>query len=675
MARPVAGHAPPAQQARGAPDAAAERAARRAAGAPPRFLAVIAEVLDWTVLFGALALLAWSTATGLTFMPAAGFLGHRLPLLMFEQASLAIAAGAGVRWLLNGRVLPGAPLTGLAAVAVLGLLAIAHTSNLYSTREELFLLIAITMYTLGLLVVLADRVKTHAFFAGLAGIACWEAAQGLGQYAAGLPTPAYWLSPSFADLIHTRVYGTLASPNVLAGFLLLGTAAACVLAISLPRWLRPIAAAAAVVQVLAIMLTYSRGGYAGLAVFVVASAALLFPVRRRAWWVLALIVVTAAVAAARLPAVGLRAERLAPGQEDTVTSRRFIWESARRMWAGHRLWGAGLGTFNVVYSAYRPPGVYTTYAMINIPASAHDDYLQILAETGVVGAGIVGATLLWGLWRAAVRYRAGPEEDRIWLGAGAAAAAGVGVMSLVDENLYVITNLTLMAAFAAAVSAHAARHRPAPLPIARRLFVLPLAVVFIGLPPLLVPPVVATVLHAEASDDVAALRFSEAVDTFRTALPLDPLNSVIPTYFGDLATDLYTRRLTTGLGPWPTMRDVAERYYRQAMADNAWDAYPRIELGRLLRDERRYPEAVAAFQEGVRLDAYTPQYRLWFGEALRLSGDRRGARREYEEAARLYPVNLVLIEHHEGRSTARYTTTQREFEQVQAALRELGPAP
>ncbi|HEV2439210.1 MAG TPA: O-antigen ligase family protein [bacterium] len=646
----------------------------RGEGGPPAFHAAAGEVLDWVILLGALALLGWTADSGLTFMPAAGFLAHRVPLLVFEQAALAVGAAAGIRRLLGGRPLPGAALVALVAVTAVCLLSIAHSANLYSTREELFLIIAIATFALGLLMVLTDGLKTHVFLAGLVVIACWEAVQGLGQYTAGIATPAYWLSPSFADIIHTRVYGTLGSPNVLAGFLLFGIAGAAILAMSLPVFLRPVAAAVLVVGVVALMLTYSRGGYAGLAAFVIAAAVMLIPVRRRAWWVLLLIAVVAGVAIARLPAVGLRAQSLAPAQEDTVTSRRFIWHTAARVWDDHRLWGTGLGTFNVVYSTYRPPDVLTTYAMLSIPGSAHDDYLQILAETGAVGAGLLALALLWGLWRAGVRYRAGGDEDRVWLGAAVAAAAGVGVTSIVDENLYVITNLTMLVALAAVVAAHAVRGGGRPLRVWQRLFVLPVAVVMVALPPLLVPPVVATVLHNEASDQVAALRFPEAVETFRSALPLDPLNSVIPAYLGDLATDLYRRRLTTALGPWQSMRDVAAVFYRQAIADNAWDAYPWAELGRLLRDEHRYVEAVAAFAAAVRLDPYTPRYRLWLGDALRLAGEKEGARRQYEEAARLYPVELVLIEHHEGRGD-RYAASAAQLDEVERALRDLGSSP
>ena len=654
------------------PPAAAEETRRTAV--PPAFHAAAGEVLDWVILLGALGLLSWTAVIGLTFMPAAGFLTHRVPLLVFEQGALAVGAAAGLRRLLGGRSLPGAALVALAAVAALCLLAIAHTTNLYATREEVFLIIAIATFALGLLMVLSDGVKTHVFLAGLAGLACWEAAEGLRQYAAGIPTPAYWLSPSFADIIHTRVYGTLGGPNVLAGFLLFGIAAAAVLAMSLPVLLRPLAAAALVVQILALMLTYSRGGYAGLAAFVITAAVALIPVGRRAWWVLLLIAVVAGVAVARLPAVGLRAQSLAPAQEDTVTSRRFIWRTARRVWNDHRVWGTGLGTFNVVYSTYRPPDVLTTYAMLNVPGSAHDDYLQVLAETGATGAGVLAAVLLWGLWRGAVRYRAGGPEDRIWLGTGAAAAVGVGVTSIVDENLYVITNLTVLVALAAVVAAHAVRHSAGGLRFWQRLFVLPLAIIFVALPPLLVPPVVATVLHTEASEQVAALEFPKAVQTFLSALPLDPLNSVIPVYVGDLAADLYRRRLTTELGPWESMRAVAAAYYRQAIADNAWDGYPRAELGRLLRDEHRYPEAIAAFREAVRLDPYAPRYRMWLGDALRLAGDKSGARSAYQEAALLYPVELVLIEHHEGRGD-RYAASQAQLDETERALRNLGTAP
>jgi len=298
------------------------------AGVLPALRAAPGELLDWVILLGTVALFGWAVAGGLTFLPSAGFLEHRAPLLAFERGALAIGAVAILRRLLGGRVLPGAPLWGLGAAATLCLLSLAHTTDLYTSREDALFLTALIVLVLAILMALNHSRKTHVFLGGLVAVATGEALVGLGQYASGAPTPAYWLSRAFVGLIRTRAYGTLDSPNVLAGFLLLGIAAATVLAVSLPLWWRPLPAAALVVEVLGLIVTYSRGGYVGLAVFTVVAWVLFWPIRRRAWPVLLLVIAVAAVAAVRLPSVGARASSIAPAQEDTATSRLYIWHTA-----------------------------------------------------------------------------------------------------------------------------------------------------------------------------------------------------------------------------------------------------------------------------------------------------------------------------------------------------------
>ncbi len=627
----------------------------------------LGEILDWLILLGALGLLAAAAVRGLTFMPSAEFIQNRGKLLVFEQAALALGAAAGLRRLLGGRALPGAPLWGLAAVAGLCLASLLHTTDLYATREEIFFLIAAAVYVLAVLVALNDSLKTHAFVGGLVLVALGEALAGLQQYASGAPTPAYWLSQAFAGVIRTRVYGTLASPNILAGFLLLGIAGAAILAISLPLAWRVLPAAALVVQVAALVLTYSRGGYAGLAVFGLAGAVLLWPVRRRAWPVLLLIAVVAGIAAVRLPAVVLRAQSIAPAQEDTATSRLFIWNTALAMWQAHRTWGTGIGTFNAAYSPYRRQGTLATYAMLGIPGSAHNDYLQVLAENGLVGAALLALAGLWGVWRAGDRYVHGSPDGRAWLAAWAAGAVGIGTTSIVDENLFVVTNVVALLALSAAVAAHVSLADRPRLGIRRRLMILPLAAVLLWLPPLLAPPVVATQLHDQATRAVKAGDYRQAVDTFRAALAADPLNGAVPAYFGDLLADLYLRRISNSTGPWQTMRGRAAELYLLAIRLNPWDAYPRMELGRLRWAERRHIEAAASMRDAIRLDPYTPRYRVWLGEVLIAAGDRAGAAGQLREAIRLYPVELLLIEHHDGRG-ARYAASLAQLKRAESEL-------
>ena len=628
-------------------------------------------VLDWLVLLGVLGLIARMAFGGVTFVPAAGFAQNRLPLLWFEQAVALVGAGALGRWLLaGGRALPGALLGTLAAATALALLSLVTTTDRYATREAVFFLVAIVVAALAVAMSATDGIKARAFLAGLSLLGAAEAIIGLGQYASGAATPAYWLSHAFAGAIRTRIHGTFGNPNVLASFLLVGIGATALLAVDLTGRNRLVAIGALAVEIAALALTYSRGGYAGLAAFACAFALLLWPVRRRAWAVLLTITLVAGVAAVALPSVGRRAGSVSLDPEDTAQSRLFIWRTALHIWRTHAAWGTGIGTFNAVYPSYKPPGVLATYAVLRIPGSAHNDYLQVLAEVGVAGTVLAALALAWGVGRAAGRYRRGGPTDQIWLGTWGATCAAVGVTSLVDSTLSVIPNAIMVAGFTAAVAAHASLDHP-PLRFWKRLLALPLAAVLAGLLPVLVPLARASVLDAEAHRDVKLGRYAQAVDAFRRAAAADPLNGEALPYFGDLMADLYLRRIDTSLGGWRTARARAEDLYVRAGRLSPWDGYARAALGRLRRAEGRYPEATAAFRQAVSLDPYSPRYRLWLGEALLSVGDRRGAVGPLREAARLYPIELLVIEHHVGHDTV-YAQDQTDLGEAHRLLAQLG---
>ncbi|HYM91166.1 MAG TPA: O-antigen ligase family protein [bacterium] len=633
----------------------------------------LGQVIDWLVLLGVLGLIAGMAFGGVTFLPAAGFAQNRPPLLAFDQAALLIGAGAFGRWLLlGGRALPRALLWGVSAVAALGLLSLVTTTDLSATREAVLFLVAVVVTALAVAICATDGGTARAMLAALALLGVGEALIGLGQYASGAPTPAYWLSRAFAGVIRTRVHGTLGNPNVLANFLLVGIGATVLLAVDLGGRRRVLPMVALAVEIAALALTYSRGGYLGLAAFVLAAALLLWPVRRRAWPVLLVVAVMAGLAALALPAVGLRGESIGLDPGDTAQSRFFIWRTAGRMWQAHRVWGTGIGTFNAAYPSYRPLGVRTTYAMLRIPGSAHNDYLQVLAETGVAGAGLVALALAWGVGRATRRYRKGGPADRVWIGTWGATCAAIGVTSLVDSTLSVIPTTAMVAAFTAAVAAHESLDAP-PLRSPKRLLMLPIVALLAGLPPLLAPLAQASALDAQAHRLVRAGRYVDAVDAFRRAAAADPLSGEALPYFGDLLADLYLRKIDSSVGEWRTARARAAELYARAGRLSPWDGYPRAALGRLRRAEGRYPEARAALLAAIALDPYSPRYRLWLGETLAAAGDPRGAVEPLREAARLYPIELLVIERHEGRSAA-YAQDQADLGEARRLLTRLGEA-
>ncbi len=610
------------------------------------------QTLDWVILAGVIALVAGAVFTGLVFMPSAGFVQSRAPLAAFERAAALIGTAALARWLLfGGRALPGALLWVLSAVTALDLLQLATTSDLYQTRDAVFFHASIVVVAVAVAMAATDALKTRTFLGGLALVGIAEAVIGLGQYAGGAETPIYWVSRAFAVTIRTRIHGTLGNPNVLATFLLVGIGATALLAVDQRGVRRFLLLAGLCVQIAALALTYSRGGYAGLAGLILSGAIFLWPVRRRAGPVLITAGVMAAISVLALPSVGLRAGSVTLDEGDTAASRLFIWRTAARMWQARPAWGTGVGTFNAAYAAHRPPGILTTYAMVRIPGSAHNDYLQLMAEVGGGGVALLLVAIAWGLWRAARRYRAGSDDDRIWLGTWAATIVGLGVSSVANSTVSPIPATVMLGASTAAVAAHLARDHP-PLRFRKRWLAVPLAALVLGLPPLLPAPTQASAYQQEASRAVRAGRYADAVEALRRAASADPLNGAVLAYFGDVLADLYLRRIDSSAGPWHTAREHAADLYDRAEQLSPWDGYPRAGLGRLRRAERRFPEAVAAFQQAIALDSYSPRYHLWLGETLLQMGDRRGAAGQLEEAVRLFPIEMVAIERHEGRSAS-----------------------
>jgi tetratricopeptide (TPR) repeat protein len=248
------------------------------------------------------------------------------------------------------------------------------------------------------------------------------------------------------------------------------------------------------------------------------------------------------------------------------------------------------------------------------------------------------------------RYRAGSNGDRIWLGTWAATVVGLGVSSVANSTLSPIPAVVMLAALTASVAAHLSGGDP--LPYRKRWLAMPLLALVLILPPLLPAPVRAGAYQQEASRYVRAGRFAEAAGAFQRAAAADPLNGTVLAYYGDLLTDLYLRKIDSRAGRWQTTRAKTAEIYGRAARLSPWDGYPRAGLGRLRRAERRFPEAVAAFRQAILLDSYSPRYRLWLGETLLEMGDRRNAAVQLHEAVKLFPIEMLAIERHEGRSAA-----------------------
>ena len=141
--------------------------------------------------------------------------------------------------------------------------------------------------------------------------------------------------------------------------------------------------------------TQSRGGLIALAVATVAALVLSPRQRVRILRLVALAAVAAGVMLAFRPDALGRITDLGGGS----SGRSDLWNVGWHVFTGHPLFGVGIGNFEVVEAHFvlRPGSISHIAYLTDVPHLVHNTYLQLLAETGLIGlAGfliVVGASL------------------------------------------------------------------------------------------------------------------------------------------------------------------------------------------------------------------------------------------------------------------------------------------
>jgi O-antigen ligase len=314
----------------------------------------------------------------------------------------------------------------------------------------------------------------------LAGIARTATLAAASLSAGGFVLAAYaiWARAHFGKLLYGRIevptispFGPFVSKNHFAGYVAMAALLAAGLAVGLAREARGrardwtaspqaglvvLVLVAALTMALADLASLSRGGAVALAAGGLALLGLLVRAPgggRRTRLLLPLVVAGA---------LGLVVITLAPPEAHERMSslrgasfRLDTWRDTLRMSLASPVVGQGLGAFHDAYPRYKQD-----HGEIRVE-HAENDYLETLAETGLVGLALVlvGAACLFG---AAVRDAG---AHRVVRGIGMGATAGLvalAVHSAVDFNLRIPSNGALAALLAAAALGPAGV-RPRPL--------------------------------------------------------------------------------------------------------------------------------------------------------------------------------------------------------------------
>jgi O-antigen ligase len=343
-----------------------------------------------------------------------------------------------------------------AAVVMLGFLLISFliASNFFATRERLSVL-GHFLVIYGLAMALFALVQHFT----------WN-----GRF--------YWVRPTEV----TSPFGPFANHNHFAGYMemLIPLPIALIMSRAVRMEMRLLCAFAAIVMGVATVASLSRGGMISVAagmMFLMLAGTRLALRRERAsgspraisaWGRFLRAASQSAVVVAIVTVIGAGIfwigadpviSRVTQGQsagtssqkETFFSSRGWVWRDTLVMISANPLLGVGLGAYDTAFAVYTKSD-----GSLRVP-HAHNDYLQILADCGIVG----GVIALWFII-AILRSVARGIKSRDPLLAGLALGSGAGmfailVHSLVDFNLQVPSNALLFLLLSAVASRIGAR--------------------------------------------------------------------------------------------------------------------------------------------------------------------------------------------------------------------------
>jgi O-antigen ligase len=398
-----------------------------------------------------------------------------------------------------------------------------------------------------------------------------------------------------------RPLGTIGNPDFFAGHLVLAWSLCLGWCLSAPAGKRRLPAVA--LGLLTWAQAYSRvaGAWLGmLAALGLALAFILLPAgawlrarwglrRRRLALALAGALLLAGMACA-LPPAQHAWQRFRQEKQLSVVNRGMMWRVALGLWRQHPVQGAGLDSYRPLYPKLQSeilaaePQAGWNYVVTWLP---HQDYLYLLAETGLIGLLL---TLGLGLLSAGAAWRRAAQGDgqALALLLALAGVAGISLLNTFSNIPPTALGFYLLAGFAAGA--------PGPRPLAPPR---------LGLEPLVAGLALALLLGVPAGRELAANRYTREAGRAEKR--------------GDLA-------LAAGLNQ-QAVRLGVQRQTPQSLVG------VQFALAEDLRQLGRLPDAIAAYQADLREDPWAPEVHNMLGASLGQLGAATGNAPWLEQSA------------------------------------------
>lgn len=365
------------------------------------------------------------------------------------------------------------------------------------------------------------------------------------------------------------------------------------------------------VMSVSLVLTLSRAGIVSfLAAVILIGMVLVFGRATQKWLLLPGILFTVLLISLAWFGLGPIIERyqtlLHLPDDASMQGRIEVWRDTAKLVSDHPLMGSGPGTFGAVFPGYKTRPDKVTYE------HAHNDYIQLLAETGGVGVGLAAGMLGIGVGfiLAGWRRRRSPWAKGLLMGIVTGLVAML-IHGLSDFNFHIPANAVLFVVLMGLAWNLARPDRDAepPEPTAGRRRPVLAAVGLIGIGFLLYQTTAAFAAdryyHCGLELEKAG-RYATAGEEYRRAIVWDAAHPAYHLALGRIYERLY------GAGDASALTEARTEMMRAA-ALAPTSAEPHLHLGWL---EARRGDASAAteeFNRVLRLDPTNPVYRRYVG--------------------------------------------------------------
>jgi len=355
-----------------------------------------------------------------------------------------------------------------------------------------------------------------------------------------------------------------------------------------------------------VLLSLSRGGILGLsggAIFF-SSAGMLSKNKKAIFMATALIAI--AVVALMLTGSFDRVfERMWTLTEPELTTgeRLRMWGGVFKMIKDNPLFGTGIGTFAYAYSPYQTIGGYTI-------DHAHNEYLEIISETGVVGGILIGLCILV-VFRYVLKHSI-PERGRNLSCIGLTALTAcfsLLIHELSDFNLYIPSNALLftvcgaIAFTSASIISNGDSGRLIEIRLTNKgrflSFVISVIILFISLI-LISSPYISSIYQKKAMVYQLSEDYTIAYRTLKRAILFDPGNAELLSSTGDL---LILHALTYGDNKEREfLLNESIKYYDEAINMAPLRVYFYRRKAYALKNLNRFNDAEALLKRAIELD-------------------------------------------------------------------------